>query len=192
MININKLKYLLNNFDMDVDEFIYDVLPDSKLSSKYSAVEIAIIINCYILVSCKLNENLPYSNIKEFFKFNAFTNREYGAFRRQLKNDINYQCFKNFTLNIESFKLLLNFIEYNIKLLVDNVLNDSETDPHYSAVAATNRIKCYVQIMSELGEPIPYNNVREFFEFHSYSFEEYNKFEESRQIESQYYRGIQY
>jgi len=62
----------------------------------------------------------------------------------------------------------------------------------YGDKEATNRIKCYVQIMSELGELTLYNNVREFLEFHSYTIENYSAFEEIPQIESQYYRGIQY
>ena len=55
-----------------------------------------------------------------------------------------------------------------------------------------NKIKCYIQIMSELGEQLPFNNVEEFFEFNAYTKEEYRKFEESRRKESQYYRGVQY
>ncbi len=79
-----------------------------------------------------------------------------------------------------------------IEELIDNVLSDSETDPHYSAVAATNKIKCYIEIMNELGEKISYQNVKEFFDFNAYTEEEYQQFEESRKKESVYYRDIQY
>lgn len=95
-------------------------------------------------------------------------------------------------IDYEKLKYLLNDMEDTIGELVDKVLSDSKTDPHYSAVAATNRIKCYIQIMSELGEKLPYNDVKGFFDFNAYTKEEYEFFEESRKKESVYYRGVQY
>ena len=95
-------------------------------------------------------------------------------------------------IDCEKLKCLLNDMEIRIEELVDKVLSDSEADPHYSAVYVSNKIKCYVQIMSELGEKLPYNSVKEFFEFNAYSQEEYRLFEEKRIKESQYYQGVQY
>ncbi len=95
-------------------------------------------------------------------------------------------------INIEKLKYLLNDMEDVIGRLIDNVLSDSETDPHYSAVAATNKIKCYIEIMSELNVDLPYRNVKEFFDFNAYTEEEYRLFEESRKKESVYYRDVQY
>ena len=46
--------------------------------------------------------------------------------------------------------------------------------------------------MNELGERMPYSNVKEFFKFNAYTEEEYERFEESRKKESVYYRGVQY
>ncbi len=98
----------------------------------------------------------------------------------------------NIDIDVEKLKYLLNDMDVYIGELIDNVLNDSETDPHYSAVAATNRIKCFIQIMNELGEEMPYGNVEEFFDFNAYTKEEYRLFEESRRKESVYYRDKQY
>lgn len=95
-------------------------------------------------------------------------------------------------IDIEKLKYLLNDTECEIGRLIDNVLSDSEEDPHYSAVSATNRIKCYIQIMNELGEELPYSNVEEFFKFNAYTEVEYKAFEESRKKEFEYYRGVQY
>ena len=92
----------------------------------------------------------------------------------------------------EKLKYLLHIQIYDIELLVENVLGDSEQDPQFSAVTATNLIKCYIQVMNELGEALPYSNVEEFFEFNAYTQEEYLTFEEKRKKESEYYRGIQY
>lgn len=95
-------------------------------------------------------------------------------------------------IDYEKLKYLLNNYENIIGELIDNVLSNSPEDPHYSAVAATNKIKCYIQIMNELGEDLPYSNVEEFFEFNAYTKKEYRLFEKSRKRESQYYRGVQY
>ena len=46
--------------------------------------------------------------------------------------------------------------------------------------------------MNELGERMPYSNVKEFFQFDAFTEEEYKRFEESRKKESVYYRGVQY
>ena len=97
-------------------------------------------------------------------------------------------------MNIDREKLLylLNDMDVHIGELIDNVLSDSESDPHYSAIAAANKIKCYIQIMNELGKELPYSNVEEFFDFNAYTEDEYKLFEAKRQKESVYYRGIQY
>ncbi|MCH5190915.1 MAG: hypothetical protein J1F23_01980 [Oscillospiraceae bacterium] len=95
-------------------------------------------------------------------------------------------------IDVEKLKYLLNDMEDHIGNLIDHVLSDSETDPHYSAVSTTNKIKCYIQIMTELGEKMPYRNVEEFFDFNAYTKDEYNAFEISRQKESAYYRDVQF
>lgn len=95
-------------------------------------------------------------------------------------------------MDTEKLKYLLDHVDYYIGMLIDNVLSDSQTDPHYSAVTAVNMIKCYIQIMNELGEHLPYKTVEEYFDFNAYTKEEYRLFEEKRIIESEYYVGKQY
>ena len=95
-------------------------------------------------------------------------------------------------IDIEKLKYLLNDMEDHIGWLIDCVLSDSTTDPHYSAVFTANKIKCYIQIMSELGEKLPYGDVEQFFDFNVYTKEEYSAFEAVRKKESEYYRGVQY
>lgn len=97
-------------------------------------------------------------------------------------------------INKEKLLYLLDHCEIDLIIwdLINNVLNDSETDPHYSAVAVTNIIKCYIELMDELDEKLPYNSVEGFFDFNAYTEDEYKIFEEIRSKESKYYRGIQY
>ena len=97
-------------------------------------------------------------------------------------------------MNIDKEKLLylLMFTDDYIESFADEVMNDSEVDPHYSAVTLSNMIKCYVDIMNELGVELPYNDVQSFFKENLYTDEEYKMFEEKRKTEAEYYTGHQY
>ena len=92
----------------------------------------------------------------------------------------------------EKLMYLLSDMPNLLPMLVESVLNDSATDPHCSAIYASNMIKCYICIMKELGKELPYSDVKSFFNFHSFTSEEYHLFETSRLKESEYYRGVQY
>lgn len=92
----------------------------------------------------------------------------------------------------EKLKYMLHIQRFDIELLIENVLEDSEVDPHYSAVTATNLVKCYIEIMKELGEKLPYTDVEGFIKHNGFSEQEYLVFEKKRQKESEYYRGVQY
>ena len=92
----------------------------------------------------------------------------------------------------EKVNYFLHMMYPTMELYVDQVLNDSETDPEYSAVAASNVIKCYIQIMNDLDNAPSFDNVESFFKINGYTEEEYQRFEECRRKESQYYIGIQY
>lgn len=94
--------------------------------------------------------------------------------------------------DIEKLKYLLKYTYYDIIELVDNVLSDSVTDPHYSAVTATNKIKCYIDVMKGLEKNLPYNDVKSFLLCNGFTIEEYMAFEKSRKKESEYYIGKQY
>ncbi len=95
-------------------------------------------------------------------------------------------------IDTEKISYFLRMMYPTMERYVDDVLSDSETDPEYSAVTAANIIKCYVQIMTDLGNPPSFDNVESFFEINGYTNEEYQRFEERRKKESQYYIGTQY
>lgn len=94
--------------------------------------------------------------------------------------------------NSEKLLYVLNFIDDYLNDFIYEILNDSKEDPHYSAVTATNIIKCYIDVMKDLGKSLPYSDVKSYFDFNVYTDEEYNAFEKSRKKESEYYRGVQY
>lgn len=97
-------------------------------------------------------------------------------------------------MNLDKEKLLylLMFTDDYMEEFADDVMNDSEEDPHFSAVTLANMIKCYVDVMNELGVSLPYNDVESFFKENLYSDEEYKFFKEKRKKEAEYYIGRQY
>lgn len=95
-------------------------------------------------------------------------------------------------IDAEKVNYFLRMMYPTMEQYVDQVLNDSETDPEYSAVTASNVIKCYIQIMTDLDNALSFNNVEGFFKINGYTDEEYQRFEACRKKESQYYIGTQY
>ena len=89
----------------------------------------------------------------------------------------------------EELLYLLSFCEDYIQDLVYNVIDDSEEDPHYSAVTANNLIKCYVDVMKYFKNEVPFSDIKSFFDYNLLDVEKYKKFEKSREIENNYYVG---
>ena len=84
---------------------------------------------------------------------------------------------------------LLEYTEHCIESLVYDVLHDSTTDPHYSAVTATNLIKIYIEAMHGLKQELPFNDIKSFFEYNMFSTEEYELFLRKYESELSYYVG---
>lgn len=93
----------------------------------------------------------------------------------------------------ERFAFLMNYIENSLPTEIDNVLTDSESDPHFSAVYVTNLIKSLIFTIEncETNE-LHFKDVKDCFKYFDYSDEEYATFEKKRVIESQYYIGEQF
>ena len=85
----------------------------------------------------------------------------------------------NMALDVEKVYYFLRMMYPTMEQYVDQVLNDSETDPEYSAVAASNVIKCYIQIMTDLDNAPSFNDVESFFKINGYTDEEVSEKEES-------------
>lgn len=92
----------------------------------------------------------------------------------------------------EKLIYLLKFTDHYIDLLVDNVLNDSIEDPEYSAVTATNLIKCIIKTYKDIGKKLPYCDVKGYLLYNLYTERQYDIFEEKRKNESTYYIGKQF
>lgn len=95
--------------------------------------------------------------------------------------------------DMEKLEYLLNAVCDDLWCdYIYSVLDDSEDNPYYSAVSAANQIKCYIAVMNSIGKELPYNDVKGFFEYYSFTEEEYQKFESSRKKEAEYYTGKQF
>lgn len=92
----------------------------------------------------------------------------------------------------EKLEYILAFMDqWLTESIIDRVLNDSETDPHYSAVAANNLIKCYIALEQQVGHSLPFSDPKSYFRFNAYTEPEWEQFEAKRAKESTYYRGLQ-
>ena len=87
---------------------------------------------------------------------------------------------------------LLEYTEHYIENLVYDVLHDSTSDPHYSAVTASNLIKTYIEMMNELKQELPFYDIKSFFEFNMFTPEEYELFIRKYESELSYYVGEVY
>lgn len=155
----------------------------------HSIEYIKYMIESYISLSNKNNQPLSFSSIKDFF---CLCDDENGYWEKEYNKFISCQSSVQeiFEQNKELF--WINHIESDICIFIHNVLNDSETDPHYSAVYASNIIKCIIHLTEELGRARSYSNIKGFFEHNGFTRDEYEAFEENRKKEAVYYRGIQY
>lgn len=99
------------------------------------------------------------------------------------------------TVEIDKTKLLYlldDFFDDYLLRLVQEVLDDSEEDPQFSAVTAQNLLTCYLGVMTDLGRKLPYKNMQEYFAYNAFEPEEYSAFEAFRKKEAVYYRGPQF
>ena len=190
-IDTEKLKYLLAGLEYEFDNWIYGVLNNSDDTPRYSAAEIAYIMECYISVMKYIDGKPPYVSVKEYFDDNAFTRKEFRRFER-LKQLSKSDVIRRGSTNIDKIKFLLETVKAEIVILIKNVVNDSETDPHYSAVTASNKIKCYIDVMNELCEKPPFEDVVGFLESNGFTKEEQALFDRHRKTESEYYIGKRY
>lgn len=92
----------------------------------------------------------------------------------------------------EKLLYLMRYTNYDIETLIQAVLDDSKTDPHYSAVTAQNLIISYIEVLNKIGVELPFQNVAGYFQHSGFSSLEYELFESKRKKEATYYIGIQF
>jgi len=88
--------------------------------------------------------------------------------------------------------LLSDANEYLCKL-VDGVITDSKIYPCGSAVTTTNLIKCYMQVMKDIGKNLSFDTVEGYLEnSNNFTDKEITEFENIRKKESKYFKDEQF
>jgi len=98
-----------------------------------------------------------------------------------------------YNIDKENLDRILDFFDWELYQQILKVLEDSEKDPHYSAVNARNKIMWLIRIKKDLKEPLPYDDCKGYFSNNVFlEPEDYELFEKKRKRESEYYIGEQF
>lgn len=186
LANKERISLLLSNKENEIWDIIYDLICEKK-ESNYSVDYVKKLITSYIYVSEMIGERVPYKDTKSFVcHYNPDGEQIY-------KKLINSERLNNGGISEQDdFIFILKHTEGEICREIFNVLNDSNVDPHFSAVYTTNMIKCLLFVAGKVGFSFLYNDVFGFFISHGFSEKQYREFEKSRKKESEYYRGYQW
>ena len=92
----------------------------------------------------------------------------------------------------EQLLYLMDFLDMQIEKAIYDVLSDSEEDPQSSAVTTQNLIKCYINIMQEIGKETRYSDIEGYMRYNCFSDAEITMFHQKAERESKYYIGVRY
>ena len=190
------LAYLLQNvYPAAVDTYLDRVFENSEKESIASSVLLSNMIRSYLCVMSERGEVLPYEDVQGYFFHNGYPQECYRLLeekcRKSKKSPANGQG-KKAGISGGCFHKLLDALLPVITLWVDQALEDSSTDPQYSAVAASNALRCYIRLKKSRGGQVPYEDEVDFFQSRGYSEGQYDLFEARRKKESEYYCGPQF
>jgi hypothetical protein len=87
-------------------------------------------------------------------------------------------------INVEYLMNVLRHFESNTWELIENVVHESEDDPHYSAIAANNQVVYLVELYQNLGIKKNYSDVKSFIFDHGCDDSFYETFERKQKIET--------
>lgn len=95
-------------------------------------------------------------------------------------------------MNYKMLDYILRDLNFNLPIYIQEVLDDSLDKPDHSAVYVSNMIKCYIKLMKQMGNQLPYKDVKSYIIYNDFNENEYERFEKSRKKESVYYKGEQF
>ena len=91
-----QLLYLLKFINYDIGNLVGNVLEDDEKDPDYSAVTAINMLACYMNIMRWLEEELPYSNVKEYFSYSWLKSGEYKRFMKSAKKESAYYRDKIF------------------------------------------------------------------------------------------------
>ena len=92
-LNEEKLRYIYDFLDNYIYLLICRALDSNGKNCRYSFVTIEKIILCYIDLENAFGYSYGYHNLKEYFKANLFSGKEYRRFKRYLLNEQKMKSF---------------------------------------------------------------------------------------------------
>lgn len=95
-------------------------------------------------------------------------------------------------LNYKMLDYVLRDTDFNLPVYIQEVLDDNLDKPDHSAVYVSNMIKCYINLMKQMGNQLPYQDVKGYIKYNDFNENEYERFEKIRKKESEYYKGEQF
>lgn len=95
-------------------------------------------------------------------------------------------------LNYKMLDYVLRDTNFNLPVYIQEVLDDNLDKPDHSAVYVSNMIKCYINLMKQMGNQLPYQDVKGYIKYNDFNENEYERFEKIRKKESEYYKGEQF
>lgn len=95
-------------------------------------------------------------------------------------------------MNYKMLNYILKDLNFNLQIYLQDILEDELSEPNYSAVYTNNIIKCYIELMNEIGNKLPFEDVKGYILYNNFSEQEYQKYEDVRKKEALYYKGEQF
>ena len=185
LTNKERISLLLSDKENEIWNIIDEICENEE--SGYTVDYAKKLITSYISISELIGERVPYKDTKSFVcHYNPDGEQIY-------KKLINSERLNNEDISEQDdFIFILKHTEGEICREISNVLNDSNIDPHFSAVYTTNMIKCLLFVAGKVGFSFLYNDVFGFFISHGFSEKQYREFENKRKKEAEYYRDYQW
>ncbi len=185
LTNKERISLLLSDKENEIWNIIDEIC--EKEESGYSIDYVKKLISSYISISELIGERVPYKDTKTFI---CYYNPDGEQIYQKLINCEKFNDEDN--SEQDDFIFILKHTEGEICREIFNVLNDSDDDPHFSAVYTANLIKCLLFVADKAGLSFLYNDVFGFFISHGFSEKQYREFEMNRKKESEYYRDFQW
>jgi len=199
------LKDALRYFRFDMDNLIADVIWHNKALINRDAIKLNNRIRLFLLIAHCIGENEDMVSSEDFVLQSGTRKNDVKTFKKKLclaqKNyddELSKRLDRYEASGVDAsnekdiLQALLGFSEEKAIVLVRNVLNDSEEDPHFSAVSATSRIFLLTELYHAIGMHPELTDLRSYLTGRGFSDSEYEFFEGSRKRESVYYSGKHY
>lgn len=191
-IDMEKLSYLLKIYPEDyLEDKVCYFFRGKHHNLCQMAAELYLLMECYIDISTAYFGRCSYETVKDYFLKNIYTFEEYHRFERIRR--LGWKFYKKSLISSkEKLQYLFSFFDEYMDMYIQNILNDSKVDPHFSRVCASNMIICYLSVLQDIGCQLSVQSVKGYFEKRGYSESVYGFFEQGRLEESIDYRGVQY